>query len=87
MRCPEGGGVASENDPSDERSIRETALALAGIGMLNAVAAVGGCALGWLVDSQSGTTPVFILIGLVVGLALGVLATWRRVADYLRASK
>ena len=79
--------MAFENEPSDQRSIRETALALAGIGMLNAVAAVGGCALGWLVDSQLDTTPVFILIGLAVGLALGVLATWRRVADYLRASE
>ena len=75
--------MASENQPSDSRSVRETALALAGIGMLNAVAAVGGCALGWLVDSQLDTTPVFILIGLAVGLALGILATWRRVSDYL----
>ncbi|GAA0633246.1 hypothetical protein GCM10009547_41470 [Sporichthya brevicatena] len=79
--------MASDENPPDQRSIRETALALAGIGMLNAVAAVGGCALGWLVDTQLDTTPVFILIGLVLGLALGVLATWRRVSDYLRASK
>ncbi|HTK63838.1 MAG TPA: AtpZ/AtpI family protein [Pseudonocardia sp.] len=79
--------MASDNEPSDQRSIRETAFALAGIGMLNAVAAVGGCALGWLVDSQLDTTPVFILIGLVVGLACGVLVTWRDVTDYLRASK
>jgi len=75
--------VASGNEPSDQRSIRETAVALAGIGMLNAVAAVGGCAFGWLIDSQFDTTPVFILIGLAGGLALGVLATWRRVSDYL----
>ena len=79
--------MASGNEPSDQRSIRETALALAGIGMLNAVAAVGGCALGWLVDSQLDTTPVFILLGLVLGLACGVLATWRDVSNYLRASE
>ncbi|HUR07647.1 MAG TPA: AtpZ/AtpI family protein [Nonomuraea sp.] len=55
--------------------------------MLNAVAAVGGCALGWLVDSQLDTTPIFILLGLVLGLVCGVLATWRDVSDYLRASE
>ena len=75
--------MASGNEPSDQRSIRETAVALAGIGMLNAVAAVGGCALGWLVDSWLDTTPVFILLGLVLGLVCGVLATWREVSDYL----
>ena len=75
--------MASDQEPSDQRSIRETALALAGIGMLNAVAAVGGCALGWLVDAQLDTTPVFILIGLVLGLTLGVIASWREVSDYL----
>ncbi|MBA2415855.1 MAG: AtpZ/AtpI family protein [Geodermatophilaceae bacterium] len=79
--------MASDFEPSDQRSIRETALALAGIGMLNAVAAVGGCALGWLVDSQLDTTPVFILLGLVLGLACGVLVTWRDVSNYLRASE
>ncbi|WP_019876289.1 AtpZ/AtpI family protein [Sporichthya polymorpha] len=79
--------MASDENPSDQRSIRQTALALAGIGMLNAVAAVGGCALGWLVDSLLDTTPVFILIGLVLGLTCGVLATWREVADYLKASE
>jgi F0F1-type ATP synthase assembly protein I len=75
--------VASEFEPQDERTIRGTALALAGIGMLNAVAAVGGCALGWLADTQLDTTPIFILVGLVLGLACGVLATWREVKDYL----
>lgn len=79
--------MASGNEPSDQRSIRETAFALAGVGMLNAVAAVGGCALGWLADSQLGTTPIFILLGLVLGLACGVVATWRDVSDYLRGSK
>lgn len=75
--------MASGNEPQDERTIRETALALAGIGMLNAVAALSGCALGWLADAKLGTTPVFILVGLVVGLACGILVTWREVSDYL----
>ncbi|MGQ0623706.1 MAG: AtpZ/AtpI family protein [Sporichthyaceae bacterium] len=51
--------------------------------MQNAVAAVGGCALGWLADSQLDTTPVFILLGLVLGLACGILITWREVRTYL----
>lgn len=74
--------MASDQTPP-ERTARETAFALAGIGMMNAVAAVGGCALGWLADSKLGTTPIFILLGLVLGLAGGVLATWREVRTYL----
>lgn len=66
-----------------ERGIRDTAFALAGIGMLNAVAVLCGGVLGWLLDQAVDTTPVFLLIGGVLGLSLGVLATWGRVRTYL----
>ncbi len=47
----------------------------AGIGMLNAVCLLGGMAAGWALDRALGTLPVFLLVGLLAGAALGVLAT------------
>jgi F0F1-type ATP synthase assembly protein I len=47
----------------------------AGIGMLNAVCLLGGLAVGWALDRALGTLPVFLLVGLLAGAALGVLAT------------
>jgi F0F1-type ATP synthase assembly protein I len=55
--------------------------AFAGIGMLNAICLGAGLVVGWLVDRALGTLPLFLLLGLVAGIALGVLATraeWRR---------
>lgn len=67
----------------DDPTLRRTAFALAGVGMTNAVAALGGAALGWFADSKFDTTPIGILVGLVLGLACGILATWREVRTYL----
>lgn len=71
----------------DESSPRQLAFALAGVGMTNAVAALLGAAAGWFVDSRTGTAPLFILIGMVLGLAGGVATTWREVSSYLGNSK
>ena len=56
---------------------------LAGIGTLNAGCWLAGIALGWLADSQLHTVPVFILLGLLAGAAVGVLATYKEVRRYL----
>jgi hypothetical protein len=56
-------------------------LAYAGFGMLNAFCLLGGGALGWLADTAARTLPIFMLLGLVAGAALGVVFTraeWRR---------
>lgn len=50
-------------------------MAYAGIGMMNAICLLGGGALGWLADSAAGTLPLFMLLGLVLGAALGVAGT------------
>ncbi len=42
---------------------------LLGIGAVVAVTLVAGILLGLLVDSLAGTTPVFLFVGLLVGLA------------------
>jgi F0F1-type ATP synthase assembly protein I len=70
--------------PGDsERTLRQTAFALAGVGMTLAVAALSGAALGWFVDSKLDSTPIGILLGLVLGLACGIVAIWREVRTYL----
>jgi F0F1-type ATP synthase assembly protein I len=47
--------------------------ALLGLGTTLAGCLVGVTALGWLIDHFTGTFPVFVLIG----LALGIVATAR----------
>jgi hypothetical protein len=57
-------------------------MAYAGIGMLNALCLLGCGALGWLADSNFGTLPVFLLVGLLVGAALGIVATRAELRRY-----
>lgn len=56
----------------------------AGIGMLNAVCLIVGGVVGWLVDGSLGTVPVFLLVGLLFGAALGVVATRAELRRYGR---
>ena len=56
-------------------------MALAGLGLLNAISLGVGLVLGWLVDQALGTLPLFLFLGLIAGVAMGVLATraeWKR---------
>ncbi len=50
-------------------------MAYAGLGMLNAVCLLVGLGVGWVVDDALGTLPIFMLLGLVLGIALGVVGT------------
>jgi Putative F0F1-ATPase subunit Ca2+/Mg2+ transporter len=54
----------------------------AGIGMMNAICLLLGGFLGWLVDHELGTLPLFMLIGLLAGAALGVVATRAELRRY-----
>jgi F0F1-type ATP synthase assembly protein I len=56
----------------------------AGIGMLNAICLILGGALGWLADRALGTLPLFMLIGLLAGAALGVIGTRAELRRYGR---
>jgi F0F1-type ATP synthase assembly protein I len=47
----------------------------AGLGLLNAICLGAGLAGGWFADQALGTLPLFLFIGLVAGIALGVYAT------------
>lgn len=47
----------------------------AGLGLLLAICLLVGLALGWLVDSALHTLPLFMLLGLVLGVTGGAMAT------------
>jgi F0F1-type ATP synthase assembly protein I len=44
---------------------------------------VGGIVLGWLIDRAAGTLPVFILVGLALGIVAGVMAVYSKIRSYL----
>lgn len=59
-------------------------LTLLGLGVTNAVCLGVGLAAGWAIDDVLDTTPVFIFVGIVVGVAMGVAATWLEVRKFLQ---
>ena len=63
---------------------RVTVMMLLQIGTMNAAALAVGFGAGWLVDSQLGTTPAFIFVGMLLGIVLGIAATYREISRYLR---
>jgi F0F1-type ATP synthase assembly protein I len=70
--------------PPDGEKPRSNVFVLAGVGTMNVVCVLAGSALGWLVDSQLATTPIFILVGLVAGISVAVYGTYRVVRSYLK---
>jgi F0F1-type ATP synthase assembly protein I len=58
--------------------------ALLGMGAVIAAELVAGFGLGWLVDSFAGTTPIFLLIGLLLGIAAAVSYTVVEFRKYLK---
>jgi hypothetical protein len=59
-------------------------LTLLGLGVTNAVCLGIGLAAGWAIDDLLDTTPAFIFVGIVAGVAMGVAATWVEVRKFLR---
>lgn len=57
-------------------------MTFAGLGMLNALCLAGGLVGGWFTDRALGTLPLFLLVGLVAGVAVGVLATRSELKRY-----
>jgi ATP synthase protein I len=60
-----------------------TATWFVGMGWAIAVAIVLGVLAGNWVDGRSGSHPLFLLLGLVIGLALGLFAAGRMLVRYL----
>lgn len=57
---------------------------LVGLGGLLVGAVVVGLVVGLLVDDAAGTTPLFTLVGLALGIVAGGIAFWARVRAALR---
>jgi F0F1-type ATP synthase assembly protein I len=57
-------------------------MAFAGLGLMNAICLGAGLVLGWLVDRWLDTMPLFLFLGLVGGIAAGVLATRAELKRY-----
>jgi Putative F0F1-ATPase subunit Ca2+/Mg2+ transporter len=56
--------------------------ALIGIGTLNLVSLLAGLGIGWYLDDRLGSFPAATLIGLAVGIAAGLTASWFQIRKY-----
>jgi F0F1-type ATP synthase assembly protein I len=57
-------------------------MVFAGLGMLNAACLLVGLGAGWLVDRALHTLPVFMMVGLVLGIVVGVVLSRRELKQY-----
>ena len=57
---------------------------LVGLGGMLAGAVVVGLVLGLLVDHTLGTSPVWTLVGIFLGILAGAVGFWVRVRDALK---
>ena len=62
---------------------RSDAWALLGMGITLAACFVIPMALGWLVDDLAGTLPIFVFVGLVVGIAAAARYAYTELRKHL----
>ncbi len=77
----DGSGTPSSADGGP--SLGTGAVEFLTLGLTLAVTILVGGALGYLVDRWLGTSPVFTLVGLVLGITAAVLTAVTRVRKYL----
>jgi F0F1-type ATP synthase assembly protein I len=53
------------------------------IGLLLLVTTLGGALAGLWLDRQIGTLPIFVVVGLLVGLGVGALGVYRLISRFL----
>jgi len=56
------------------------------IGLVYLVTTLAGVGLGYLVDSSLGTLPLFAVVGLLVGFAIGATGMLALIRRFLEAS-
>lgn len=72
---------------ADERTDAQLrASDLIGIGGLLAGAVIAGTLLGLLVDHLAGTSPVFVLVGVFLGIITGGVGFWLRIRPAIRGA-
>lgn len=57
---------------------------LLGLGVASAALMAACGAVGWLIDSLLDTVPIFLLVGLLLGIAAAVAYTVRQFRKYLK---
>ncbi len=57
---------------------------LLGIGTVMAVMLGGGIALGWWLDGVLHTSPILVLVGILLGLAAGIAYTFVQIRPFLK---
>ena len=67
----------------DGKSFRYFAL-FSEIGVILFITTMGGLLLGRWIDLQLGTSPVFVMSGFILGIAIGALADWRLISRFLK---
>ncbi len=82
---PDDGLDDSPHHPSDLGTDGLRIRDLVGLGAFNVGCLVGGLALGWFVDDRVDSTPVFTLVGLAFGIAVGIWGSWLRIRMFLRS--
>lgn len=70
------------SDDDADRSLR--ARDLIGLGGLLVGSVVAGLVVGLLLDEALGTSPVFVLAGIALGIAGSAVGFWVKVRDALR---
>ncbi len=53
------------------------------IGIVLLVTTLVGTLAGYWLDKQIGTIPVFVLVGLLVGMSIGALSAYRLITRFL----
>ena len=53
------------------------------VGLVLLVTILAGILAGYWVDQQLGTIPIFVLVGLAVGLTAGAVAVYRLIQRFL----
>lgn len=59
---------------------------LLGIGVASALCVAVGMGLGWFVDDRLGTFPVFVLVGLALGIVSACTYTYAEIRKFWKDS-
>jgi F0F1-type ATP synthase assembly protein I len=76
-------GAPDPPSPEPGSTLGPGAVEFLTLGLTLAVTILVGGALGYLVDRGLGTSPVFTLVGLVLGIVTAVLTAVTRIRKYL----
>jgi hypothetical protein len=78
------GGTMTRPEPTGPGALSMFGT-LSGMSVLIAVLVAGGTGLGHLADRALGTSPLFVFVGLVLGVVAAVLATRSIITRYFRS--